>query len=491
MPAIKNLPPNAAPQGGFFLPATDGLKTFRVSISNLSKGLSSSSIPVNSYASLQEALDDYIRQINDKLSVFGGDVSGTLTVNGSAVLTASTVIPQIKENQVEAAGSFVIGSLQDLLNAAQSHDSLVITLSPQVDYKFTTIVNVGAVKVNLNGASLSAAVMFSSGIQGTGPVLLESSDVSVFLGKGLLILGDPSGSTSIFNFSNPTNSRNLIAIESIVQFNNSRSVINGFKNIECSASFSESADGIDFDLINAKNVNFINSSFDDDITASKMINMPNEGVGDLEISITATKARTQPGKITFFIENSSQSALSINVSGNQPLGDGDFIAGPEIEQDNYLSKGNPNIPNTHISANFGFTSEEGVVTSITEDVFSPVNGTFNLGSDSIGFEKDPVTGWLKVSRPVKNESVMIVCGLSADVSGSQERTCALRIERSEDGGSTWVGAGFEPLFLTRQTAGWSSVHLRLQINQGDLFRPAITNKGNDSDIRVYTCYLEI
>ena len=407
------------------------------------------------------------------------------TVEGTLLTEES-----FKEKSPELAGAFYINNLTDLEAAALPVTPSEIKLKEGIKHVFNAIVNIGTKVLNINGASLSASTPAAAGVQSNGSTVLKSVDRSVFVDEGFLVLGDPSGSTSCLDFTNPSNTRNFLAFKGICQFNNSRSIINGFQNMLFSGNMSDSTEGYELDLVNAVSLKFQTLDIGSDMTATDAFKSMNEGTADLAIEITACNVRPSSGKVSFNINNTTKAAGFINVSGNTSLGDGEILSGASPVDDNVLSQGNTGLMDTIITGETGYNSVAGIVTPQTQNVWSAITGTMNFKPNTALGIAQNVNGVLEVTRPVKNQRIRVRCQISGDNSGSSERVSGIRLSKSTDG-IIWNELDDGVNFTTRITADSVCYETVDVANQGDKYRLEVVNKENNSDINIYAVRMQI
>lgn len=407
------------------------------------------------------------------------------------VLTQTNFAPFFNPQQVPFTGSNRISSLQDLEDRALSFSPTEIVLKDAENYDFTTIINVGTRKVVLNGASLTAAIPNAAGLQGVGSVVLEATDVSVSIGDGFLVLGDPTGTTRLFNFSNPTASRNFFAFRGVAQFNNAASDLSGFQTILVAGSFGDSTAGYEIDPTNAETIRFQTIVFTSDFTANQGFSVTSEAPSDCVIEVIACTGRPQSGKSLFDIVNTTEQARFINVSGNIMSGDGELLTDASITDDNVLSQGNFGLAESRLTGESGFNSVPGVVTSVTQNVWAPVTGPFSFKSGSALGVAQVSNDELEITKPVKNQRVRVRCQISADASGGAERVCGLRLARSTDGGMSWAQMDDGVNFTNRSTADSVVYETVDSTQQGYRYRLEVTNKESSADLRLYAARIQV
>lgn len=418
------------------------------------------------------------------------DASGNVSSNPT-VLTQTNFAPFFNPQQVPFTGANRISSLQDLEDRALSFSPTEIVLKDSQNYDFTTIVNIGTRKLVMNGASLTAAIPNAAGLQGVGTTVLEAVDVSVSIGDGFLVLGDPTGTTRLFNFSNPTASRNFLAFRGVAQFNNAASNISGFQTILIAGSFGDSTAGYEVEPTNAETIRFQTIVFSSDFTANQGFSITSEAPSDCVIEVIACTGRPQPGKSLFDIINTIEQARFINISGNIMSGDGELLTGASITDNNVLSQGNFGLAESRLTGESGFNSVSGIVTSVTQNVWTTVTGSFSFKSGSALGVAQASNDELEITKPVKNQRVRVRCQISADASGGGERVCGLRLSRSTDGGMSWVQMDDGVNFTNRSTADSVVYETVDSTQQGYRYRLEVTNKESNADLRLYAARMQV
>ena len=162
-----------------------------------------------------------------------------------------------------------------------------------------------------------------------------------------------------------------------------------------------------------------------------------------------------------------------------------------LSDDNVLSQGNFGLAESRLTGESGFNSVSGVVTSITQNVWTPVSGSFSFKSGSALGVAQVSNDELEITKPVKNQRIRVRCQISADASGGAERVCGLRLSRSTDGGMSWVQMDDGVNFTNRSTADSVVYETVDSTQEGYRYRLEVTNKESNADLRLYAARIQV
>jgi len=402
--------------------------------------------------------------------------------------------PFFSQDDVTYTGSNLINDFQDLLDKSESFDNNEIVLKELQSYIFSTFVDIGTRKLVLNGAQLKASVFGGSGLSGTGSVLIESTDYPVNIGEGFSLIGDPSGNTAIFDLQTQQG-RDFLVLKCLVEHNNSRSTISGFRDMTIEGfSISSSSSSIDIDPYQSRSVEFVSAKIGDDVTSPTAFDFVNEIQSGGIIDISLCTSRMPNGKVAFNIPNSSLQAAGIVLSANKMAGQGELLSGASTTDNNVYSKQNIGLENSILTAKTGYNDISAHEFASTQNQWGFIEGPYVFNSSvSLGVVAGGVptnNGYLAISKTVQNERIQISCYISVDVSGGGQRVCGLRISKSSDG-INWSPLDDGVVFTTRATAMAVSYGTVDIASQGDVYRAEIVNFESSNDFKVYSVMLSI
>jgi len=212
---------------------------------------------------------------------------------------------------------------------------------------------------------------------------------------------------------------------------------------------------------------------------------------DLSIEVVACNTRPPTGATSFGINNANANALFINLSGNTNLGAGDTFDLALVKSPNVLSQGNTRYPSTRLTGEAGFNSLAGEITPANKNVWTRVNGTFTVDTNTRLGVDSLTNGELAILQRVQHENVRVLCLISADTLGGGERVCGMRLIKSVDNGGTWAPLDDGVNFTTRTTAETFTLEKPDLANEGDLYSFEIVNKESNADFNFYAAKIMV
>lgn len=402
-------------------------------------------------------------------------------------------VQQFFDGQPEFTGSYIVFNLASLEAAAESVGASEIVLRENKSYLFTDLINIGTKKLVLNGAGVMAALPGAHGVQSSGFTCLESTDTSVYVGAGFVVAGQPEGVTRLLNLTNPINTRNSFTFQGVLTFNGNPSVVSGFQNILWSGRVEASTSGFVLTPTNAKTIRIQTLQSADDVTAGIMIDIPTEAPANCTIDILGCNVQIPSGKVAFNINNTTEQASSINISGNNSLASGgELITGLDVGSNNVLSQGNPEFTETRMTGETKFTDEAGVSVTATQNSWIPITEPYIFNTVSALGVDSPTEGVLRITRPSKDRRIRLRCQVSVDTVGGALQTAAMRIVKSTDNGLSW--SPLDPLgvlFTSALSAESVSFETTDIANTGHRYRMEISNRTSNNNFKVYTSLMQV